>query len=242
MGPRHFPVQTPQQLPPPHVLRRGDRVLLWSKTRAVPDLPSNKLAATTVNGDVTQAEPGASGIPEARTSDPLKELGSTDELPPACTAGNRSASRLIGEWDAVTGWNNLRKFTWGEAKLNGKAEMDVQALLQVSAAYRDAGETRESLKSVDYLTYKDSLDSHVGTMQRMRRSIDLSAVPLGVLFDCRITPAPSALACPLRGELPTPREMRVSPAKSHDGSSSLAVPAETQASKVVFKEAHFTIP
>ncbi|XP_026192558.1 uncharacterized protein LOC34620864 [Cyclospora cayetanensis] len=144
VGPRHFPVKDPMLLPPPHALRRGDRVVLLPKTTSTAaPLPSSAEARESVVPPAlggyladhctatAQAELHRDSVPVARHSQ-----ASAPEMfarPKSLNSSNCIESSLRPESSWIAG-------TTFEKHLLGRSnELDAKQLLRLSEAYRHAG-------------------------------------------------------------------------------------------------------
>lgn len=143
VGPRHFPVKDPRLLPPPEVLRRGDRVVLLSKTTSIPVPSSSPLTgqppSTPVPGCQMPAHyttaGGAAGSADGQASACRSVGGVLHEPLHESTSSNGSSLSPR----TIDGSTCVNRITSGERLLFGQNELDAGQLLCLSAAYRRAG-------------------------------------------------------------------------------------------------------
>ncbi|OEH79272.1 smc domain-containing protein [Cyclospora cayetanensis] len=205
VGPRHFPVKDPMLLPPPHALRRGDRVVLLPKTTSTAaPLPSSAEARESVVPPAlggyladhctatAQAELHRDSVPVARHSQ-----ASAPEMfarPKSLNSSNCIESSLRPESSWIAG-------TTFEKHLLGRSnELDAKQLLRLSEAYRHAGKIR-STRSMPTTNKREQAGEggHIKhqTPTALKNACDMGydlTLPRtsGIIFDCRVTPTASS--------------------------------------------------
>ena len=146
VGPRHFPVRDPRLLPPPTALRRGDRVILLPSTSALAELPCSQTPIpsfppegsggqppTQLGTDGNQETMGKSSGASAGLQDSRNEIISgSDHANSSCTQPPSTT---------LEARNNGLGTTLNEVLMGRKDEISAEQLIQISEAYREAGNT-----------------------------------------------------------------------------------------------------
>lgn len=141
VGPRHFPVNDPRLLPAPEALRRGDRVVLLPKTHAITRMPARDEAIAPSTLDSLNGH-------QSRRCDTMRCEEPT-QAPPTQEMNTQKSRKLSGQHPSTGKFprtpstlvepHSEGDATFGVKLLNGNAELDSEQLLQLSAAYKDAG-------------------------------------------------------------------------------------------------------
>lgn len=160
VGPRHFPVTDPGLLPPPRLLRRGDRVLLLPKTSTGPDLSPSELVTLSSASPEPAAWAPSSGIPigfEGREESQPLARGDSENITPDLPNGP-SVPESRKDSGVTEGLHTLKASPEDKGTDEGRAKLDPEKLLALSAAYRRAG--NESSNHI-WLFMKSSPSCHL---------------------------------------------------------------------------------
>ncbi|CDI84406.1 hypothetical protein, conserved [Eimeria praecox] len=143
VGPRHFPVRDPRQLPPPKALRRGDRVILLPSTPAAAEPPCSQTAVSSPppdgRGEQPPTQQGTNSTAESMQNASVAFTDIENSMLEAVSEGDHANSRrtrcLSTNEEAGSGLG----IAFSENVMTGGNELNAEQLLEISEAYREAG-------------------------------------------------------------------------------------------------------